>query len=780
MDGHQSFGRFRLGAELGRGGMGIVRLAEDPELGRQLAIKFVREAGTDAAAQFLNEAQITAQLEHPNIVPVHEVGRDVLGRPWIAMKHIEGDSLAKVIEEWKLHGKRGALRGEDYSTILGIFNKACDAVAFAHSRGVIHRDIKPANIMVGAYGEVLVVDWGLAKGLGRRDSLRPGTSERIANAQVTLVGDVFGTPAYMAPEQARGDVDQISERTDIFALGATLFHLVTLCPPYSGRHSDEVLARARQYRLTPPRRRAPNHGIPRELEAIILKAMAHHPGDRYSSVRALQEDLAAWQDNRPTLASPPGPLARMAKAVKRHPTASITTALLVSTSFAVLALVGQLSVARAHADLARSEQDREAALRTRAEAEARAANEEGRAAASEADAAKKRALLAEVSKAATEGQLDDVRRLLAEHGQDTKEIAYGRMLVALRRHLDETPDGSFSLSAEEVERFETAFAYLEQVAKSSDYTLSADDYYLRGLVRRECGEDLRLAITDFTTALQLNGMHAEALRLRGASFRDLGQLNEALADLDATLDLHPDSGEAHRDRGQLWCLKQQWTRAVEDYAAAFRLNPKDWSALHGLAHARAQMGEVEAALRDYQLLFTRDPNPGAAPYNDRGSLFMGLHKFEEARRDFDQALEQDADCLAAYLNRSKLNYLVGDNSDAVRDASAAIRIARAIQDGLRKADWGYQPDWLVRGYELRAVANHALGNNPMVVEDCDTILKMDPSLWTAWWLRAGATQGTDVEETRHALTQAYRLCSDAVAREQIANQLRAAGGQVPE
>ncbi|MGE0432307.1 MAG: serine/threonine-protein kinase, partial [Planctomycetota bacterium] len=340
---------FRVGDELGRGGMGTVRSAEDVDLGRELAIKFLQRADAESVERFLEEAQITAQLEHPNIVPVHQLGRDADGRPWLAMKRIDGQSLADHLTAEKQRPAR--LLPEDLDRCLQVFGKVCDAVAFAHSRGVIHRDIKPANVMVGAFGEVLLVDWGLARPLDVSDDAgkRPVRTARrndASGALLTVDGDVFGTPAYMPPEQAEGRTDEVDERADIFALGGLLYHMLTLEPPYSGRTPTLTVAMAARHQLIPPRRRAPGRAIPKELQAIVLKAMAALPADRYQTVHDLQADLSAWHAFRRTTAWRAGPIERLVKWTRRHPTASLGVALFVVAGLVVAVLLSQLAAAR--------------------------------------------------------------------------------------------------------------------------------------------------------------------------------------------------------------------------------------------------------------------------------------------------------------------------------------------------------------------------------------------------------------------------------------------------
>ncbi len=286
-----------------RGGLGEVYLAEDVELHRQVAVKRMQAPYVDhaeARARFIREAEITGQLEHPGIVPVYGLQYDEVGRPVYAMRMIRGESLQSAID--RLHGAdrpKAQPRQLVQRGLLGRFVAICNAVAYAHSRGVIHRDLKPANVMLGDYGETLVVDWGLA----RRREAKPGELSDLltlpdgvetALLQPTRQGTLLGTPAFMAPEQARGEVDRVGPASDIWALGAILYCILTGRPPYTHNCG---LEQVRQCEFPTPR--SLDASIPRALEAICLRAMSAQPEARHESAQALAEEVERYLADEP-------------------------------------------------------------------------------------------------------------------------------------------------------------------------------------------------------------------------------------------------------------------------------------------------------------------------------------------------------------------------------------------------------------------------------------------------------------------------------------------------
>jgi len=301
---------------LGTGGMGEVRRVRDRDLGCTLAMKIIRPelvGHPRALARFVEEAQCSAQLQHPGIVPVHELGRLPDGRYYFTMAEVRGRRLSEVIAE--VHAASRGDRWEPGSSgwtfrgLIDAFHRVCEAVAYAHSRGVVHRDLKPDNIMVGAHGEVLVLDWGLAKVVGRRDLAASAwafdtvVTDRSRDAdQATHMGAVAGTPAYMPPEQALGAIDQIDARSDVYALGAILYQILSGRPPYEGQTAWAVLAQVRAGGPPPPGRGsgapdAPSGpALPDELVAACVQAMARSPGDRFPDAGALAAEVAAWLD----------------------------------------------------------------------------------------------------------------------------------------------------------------------------------------------------------------------------------------------------------------------------------------------------------------------------------------------------------------------------------------------------------------------------------------------------------------------------------------------------
>jgi serine/threonine-protein kinase len=290
--------------EHAKGGLGEVFVALDEELKREVALKEIQDRHADhpdARARFLREAEVTGRLEHPSIVPVYGLGAYADGRPYYAMRFIKGDSLADAIAEFHSPGRRGrpqADRSLQLRRLLGRFLDVCQAVAYAHSRGVIHRDLKPANVMLGKFDETLVVDWGLAKVVGQSDSeSSQGVLLSSDDSALTVAGQALGTPAYMSPEQASGKLDQLGPASDVYSLGATLYCLLTGQAPFPRGDVGVVLAKVQKGDFPPPRQVEP--GVPATLEAVCLQAMARSPADRYASPRELAEEIEHWLADEP-------------------------------------------------------------------------------------------------------------------------------------------------------------------------------------------------------------------------------------------------------------------------------------------------------------------------------------------------------------------------------------------------------------------------------------------------------------------------------------------------
>ena len=314
---NESDSKYQLQGEIARGGMGAILRGRDKDLGRDLAVKVLLDEHKQKPAviqRFVEEAQIGGQLQHPGIVPVYELGQFEDDRPFFTMKLVKGQTLAALLEE------RSAA-SDDRVRFLGIFEQICQTMAYAHSHGVIHRDLKPSNIMVGAFGEVQVMDWGLAKVLsagGVADEKRafdnltktsiiqtirslgsdtPDSFGSVTAGSRTQMGSVMGTPAYMPPEQALGEIDRLDQTSDVFGLGAILCEILTGEPPYTGEDHTEVFRKASRAKLEECHARLEASQLDSELLNVVRSTLEPEPEDRPRDAGKLSERISAYLES---------------------------------------------------------------------------------------------------------------------------------------------------------------------------------------------------------------------------------------------------------------------------------------------------------------------------------------------------------------------------------------------------------------------------------------------------------------------------------------------------
>ena len=354
--------RYVVDKEIARGGMGVVLRAVDSDIRREVALKFlIDQSSPIKTLRFIEEAQITGQLEHPNIVPVHELGIDAHKRVYFSMKMVKGRSLAQILDQLRAND-HAAAKKYTLGRLLNVLVGVCNALAYAHSLGVVHRDIKPANIMVGDFGEVYVMDWGLAKVLHAEaepmaiiDALAPprigddstfdanGTgsgliagsnrivTNRQSDSELTMEGTIMGTPAYMSPEQASGQVRAIGPRSDIYSVGAILYEMLVLQSPIERAGGfNAMLLRVVKGEIAAPAKRDPKRAaagkIPAELSAIAMKALATDPEKRYASIEGLRRDIELFQEGRSVSAKEDSKRELIVKFVRRNKAFSAVSA----------------------------------------------------------------------------------------------------------------------------------------------------------------------------------------------------------------------------------------------------------------------------------------------------------------------------------------------------------------------------------------------------------------------------------------------------------------------
>jgi PAS domain S-box-containing protein len=292
--------RYQLNTLHAAGGIGEIWLARDADLERDVAVKRLQSQSSGSEVtkmRFLREARITGQLDHPGVVPIYEICLDeATGQPYYSMRFLRGRTLTEAV---KVYHDRRKQQGSDTQALLALLNAfciVCNTVAYAHSKGIVHRDLKCDNVILGDYGEVVVIDWGLAKEVGSYEVAGAGGHDpeqyASANPAATLAGHILGSPAYMAPEQAAGLIDMIGPRTDVYGLCAILYEILSGQPPFMGRNALEVLTKVADVPPERPSDLAP--GIPEALEQICLKGLEKLPSRRHASADSLAQAVQSW------------------------------------------------------------------------------------------------------------------------------------------------------------------------------------------------------------------------------------------------------------------------------------------------------------------------------------------------------------------------------------------------------------------------------------------------------------------------------------------------------
>ncbi|MBI3272970.1 MAG: protein kinase [Planctomycetes bacterium] len=619
-DGTGRLGPYTLFRVLGSGGMGVVYEAVHDRLPRKVALKCLPSAlatHPSAVQRFLREARAASRLQHPNLVPVFDVGQ--AGQTWyFAMEYIEGETLDELVKAKRLSLDDAARAARDVARGL-----AC-----AHAQGILHRDVKPANIIREPGGRVVLTDFGL--------------SLQSDLAALTAAGKVVGTAAFMSPEQASGDREAMDARTDVYSLGATLYHLSTGRAPFEGRSFEGVLANVLLREPAPPR--TLNRRITEDLETITLKAMEKEPSRRYPSADAFADDLERFLRGDAIQARPTSVVGRIARKAARHPRwVAVACALLAVAVAGGLAVASSVLKARREVELRKAEAERQEAERVRHEeaaARARAIEDEARALAAQAAAI----------------------------------------------------------------RLQDRAAALRLLERAVDLAPVLPELYLqRGRTHRD-GGDWKKAVKDFSKAIELSPKTIEGYFERGITSYMAQDHLKVFGDLQTVLTMQPNHPLADVGRGCVAYLQMKWKACIASMTKALEKDPKNALAYAIRGEASVQMGKPDEGALDFERALQIEPQNLTA-LTARAALRLGQGRNAEAVADADASVRVFAANAIGLQFRGIAKARLGRFAEAVLDLEAAARLRPLREDGwFALAESDYMIGRLERAEELAGKA----------------------------------------------------------------------------
>ncbi|MDF1663706.1 MAG: tetratricopeptide repeat protein [Planctomycetota bacterium] len=723
---------FETKEKIGEGGMGTVYRVLDKRLGREAALKLLiasetEEKGELARERFLREAEITARLDHPAIPPVYEAGMASDGQLYMLMRLIRGGTLSEKIGAVHEDGE-GSTRD-----LLEILVKVGEAMAYAHGQGVIHRDLKPSNIMVGGFGEVMVMDWGIAKDLKSQSQEEVILKSVLSNdeksrAGLTGEGGVLGSLGYMSPEQLDGKV--IDGTSDVFSLGLILVEALTGKRAIDGQTVVEIVAETLSGNITGLKDRPSKV---RELNWICRKALALDPQERSTSEQFV-EQLKSYLAGEKTVGYPYSALERVSRFTRRNAgkLTSLSLMLFLMMSFGNLWLSLENEREKSQRAELQSLLDVQSEAKRRRSAEKKTKETVEKLGVAEDEAKQAKEVLALFNRARgliNRGSpfetIDELLKEALKLGQRSKE----QLLTAAQLYHDAGgADPATELLNEAIERFPPAYRALFQLSnigmlrgdgtefvlnafqkilaesrkrkEVNEYTLFAEGsiaqgkeqldealriynkipnysttfgpvYCNRGLILQSRGL-LDEALADYNKAIELNPNDGRALNNRAILYKGRGQLEKALADYNSAVKRNPSYAEGHSNRGRLLAKMGEPEKAMSDYNKAIRIKPNYVIALVSRGSLKVKLGDRPGGMADYITALRIAPGR-AEIYLNRGLLFQREKRYQEALRDFNKAIELKPSYSSAYNSRGYLWQVMRDNSKALLDYDQSLK-----------------------------------------------------------------------------------------------------------
>lgn len=711
--------------KLGEGGMGVVYRARDQKLDRQAALKVIQpsRAGRKAVQRFLRESKITAALDHPSIPPVYEAGTNSEGEHYLLMRMIHGQTL-----EDRITNYQESQDPRELKSLIEVLIKVGEAMAYAHSRPIIHRDLKPANIMVGEFGEVMVMDWGLAVNLGQKeestlDSNDDSDIAPINPMALTRVGASLGTVGFMSPEQATGsDADG---RTDIFSMGAILTVMLTGRSPVSGGSATAALVATMDNRITSPREIV--SGLPPELCSIAERALAFRPEDRYSFANEMVDDLKSYLVGDEVVAHPYSFTERSGRWIRRHPRAIAMAVVLSLSATLAGALWAELRRSKAATELSNSlleqaTKDKAAALESSAERKKalNAAKDKIRLEQRVSALAKQSKDSAEKAKEAAENSARRLRNTLDSIAEARVLALRGAKKTDIRKKIERAlEEGGESLPLfmtaaqiyESAKHFAEARLLLEKAVVMFPPAYDAlfflhrletkDDPVgrfrftdpLRKLWReaKKRGDENEFTLFSKAFEAQQKGQIKVALKLysevekysttftwlyinRGVIKFQSNDKAGALKDFNRALELDPSMVKVYSNRGYIRYELEDFTGAITDFDRALEMDPSMALAYGNRALAKAKLGQGESALRDADRGVELGPN-SAQTHGARGTVLRLLGRKKDALLSYDRAIQLNSRAAIAVRRRALTRFELGDKKGALSDFEAFLKLS---------------------------------------------------------------------------------------------------------